>query len=209
MALSPSTTRAAHRSRKARFLLLVYRMPAKPTAGRVAVWRSLKKAGAAYVQDSVCVLPDTKRLRAELAPTLERIDAAGGTFHLLPLRTLPEAEEQKLVDLFRAQAAKHYEEIVENCDVNFAKEIEFETFRQNFTYEEAEEIRMEFEKIGTWFDRVIDRDWFGASNRDDARHAIDRCEALLESFEARVFALHTSEAARDESGLTLVRKASA
>ena len=27
------------------------------------------------------------------------------------------------------------------------KEIEFETFRKNFTYEEAEEIRAEFEKI--------------------------------------------------------------
>jgi hypothetical protein len=32
-----------------RFLLLVYGMPTKPTAGRVAVWRSLKKTGAVYL----------------------------------------------------------------------------------------------------------------------------------------------------------------
>ena len=30
---------------------------------------------------------------------------------------------------------------------NFVKEIEFEHFRKNYTYEEAEQIRLEFEKI--------------------------------------------------------------
>lgn len=184
--------------------MLVYRMPSKPTAGRVAVWRGLKKAGAAYVQDSVCVVPDTQRLRNELAPALERIGSGGGTYHLLPLRKLPEAEEAKLVDLFVAQSAKHYDEIVENCEVNFAKEIEFETFRQNFTYEEAEEIRMEFEKIGTWYERVVERDWFGAPNREEAFGWLRRCEAMLEEFEARVFTLHAQEASEEEPALTLL-----
>jgi Protein ChrB, N-terminal len=184
--------------------MLVYRMPAKPTAGRVAVWRSLKKAGAVYVQDSVCVVPDTKRLRTELAPTLERIGSGGGAFHLLPLRKLPEVEEAKLVDLFIAQASKHYDEIIENCEVNFAKEIEFEKFRKNFTYEEAEEIRMEFEKIGIWFDRVVERDWFGAPNRAAAEGWLRRCESMLEDFEARVFALQSRDGAGSRSELKLV-----
>jgi hypothetical protein len=59
-----------------KFLQLIYRMPTKPTAGRVAVWRSLKKAGAVYLQDSACVLPDTDEIRAELDPVLKRIDAS-------------------------------------------------------------------------------------------------------------------------------------
>jgi hypothetical protein len=173
-----------------RFLQLVYRMPAKPTAGRVAVWRSLKKAGAVYLQDSVCVLPDTPELRAELGQVLERIDETGGSYHLLPLGELPEEESAKLVQLFVEQTAKHYAEIVENCEVNFVKEIEFEHFRENYTYEEAEEIRMEFEKICTWFDRVQERDWFGAPNADEARGWLRRCESLLEEFEAKVFEVH-------------------
>jgi hypothetical protein len=61
-------------TRPTKFLVLVYRMPAKPTAGRVAVWRLLKKAGAVYLQDSVCVFPDLPRVRQDLAPVLERID---------------------------------------------------------------------------------------------------------------------------------------
>ncbi|MBO0746562.1 MAG: hypothetical protein J2P43_16200, partial [Candidatus Dormibacteraeota bacterium] len=76
----------------------------------------------------------------------------------------------------------------ENCEVNFVKEVEFETFRQNLTYEEAEEIRAEFEKIVAWFERVEARDWFGAPNKQAARDWITRCERLLEEFEERVYA---------------------
>lgn len=186
-----------------RFLLLVYRMPSKPTAGRVAAWRNLKKIGAVYLQDSVCVVPDTVTLRRELAPVLERIDADGGRYHMLPLRKLPPDEEAKLLALFSDQSSQHYREIVENCEVNFVKEIEFEHFRRNYTYEEAEEIRMEFEKIATWFRRVEERDWFGAPNRDEARSWLRRCESLLEEFEAKVFELNATDADEASIGLRL------
>jgi hypothetical protein len=172
-----------------KFLQLIYRMPAKPTAGRVAVWRNLKKTGAVYLQDSACVLPDTEMTRNELEPVLRRIDESDGSYHLLPLAELPEEEDAKLVQLFVDQTTKHYAEIVEDCEVNFVKEIEFENFRENYTYEEAEEIRMEYEKICTWFDRVRERDWFGAPNEGEAREWLRRCEALLDEFEAKVFEL--------------------
>ena len=168
-------------------------MPPNPTAGRVGVWRHLKKLGAVYLQDSACVIPDTAALRRELSPILERIDAGEGRYHLLPVRKLPSSEEAKLVELFVEQSADHYREITENCEVNFVKEIEFETFRKNYTYEEAEEIRMEFEKIGTWFERVSSRDWFGAPNRNDALTWLQRCEALLEAFEEKVFEVNATD----------------
>jgi hypothetical protein len=170
-----------------RFVILVYRMPAKPTSARVAVWRHLKKMGAVYVQQSVCVFPDSAAVRRELQPILGRLAATGGSFHLLPLGRPSSEETEKLITQFRDQSAKHFQEIIENCEINFQKEIEFETFRKNFTYEEAEEIRIEFEKIVSWFERVRERDWFGASNRDDAQAWLDRCEKLLEAFEERVF----------------------
>jgi hypothetical protein len=183
---------------KHKFLQLIYRMPTKPTAGRVAVWRSLKKAGAVYLQDSACVLPDTDEIRAELDPVLKRIDESDGSYHLLPLAELPEEEDAKLVQLFVDQATKHYAEIVEDCEVNFVKEIEFEHFRQNYTYEEAEEIRMEFEKICTWFERVQERDWFGAPNAGEAREWLRRCESLLDEFEAKVFELQGADGAAEQ-----------
>ena len=178
-----------------KFTLLVYRMPAKPTAGRVAVWRLLKKTGAIYLQQSVCVFPENSGLRRDLNPILRRIDEAGGEYHLLPMKNLSGEEHQKLVAQFLDQTSKHYNEIIENCEVNFTKEIEFETFRHNFTYEEAEEIRSEFEKIVTWYERVRNRDWFGAPNQSLAEDWLKRCERLLEDFEAKVFEAHASESA--------------
>ncbi len=169
------------------FMVLVYRVPAKPTAGRVAVWRQLKKVGAIYLQQSVCAFPDIPSVRNDLTPILTRISEAAGEYHLLPMRKLDDDEEAKLVKQFVEQTSTHYQEIIENCEVNFTKEIEFETFRKNFTYEEAEEIRLEFEKIRAWFDRVKDRDWFNAPNRKEAQEWIARCEKMLEEFEAKVF----------------------
>ena len=171
-----------------RFVLLVYRMPAKPTAGRVGVWRLLKKVGAIHLQQSVCVFPDNAQVRRELLPVRKKIEDDGGEFHFLPIRRVAPAEQQKLIEQFLDQIAKHYREIIENCEVNFQKEIEFETFRKNFTYEEAEEIRTEFEKIVDWYRRVNDRDWFNAPLRTEAEQWLKKCERQLEEFEARVFA---------------------
>lgn len=167
--------------------MLVYRMPPTPTAGRVAVWRLLKKIGAIYLQQSLCVFPDNAKLRHELEVVLKRIEDSSGEYHLLPLRQLSPEEDVKLAEQFLEQANKHYEEIIENCEVNFTKEVEFETFRRNFTYEEAEEIRNEFEKIVSWFERVRERDWFSSPREVDARKWIQKCEKMLEEFEANVF----------------------
>ncbi len=181
-------------SRPARFVVLVYRVPPKPTANRVYVWRMLKKVGAVYLQQSVCVFPQNARVARDLQPILRRIEESSGEYHVLPLRRLPPEEEQKLIAQFVEQTARHYAEIIENCEVDFVKEIEFETFRQNFTYEEAEEIRSDYEKVCAWFARVRERDWFGAPNQEDARAWLDRCATLLEEFEGRVFEMQASEA---------------
>jgi ChrB-like protein len=190
-----------------KFTLLVYRMAPNPTAGRVAVWRQLKTIGALYLQQSVCVFPANSAVRRDLAPILTRIREASGEFHLLPLRKLDSTEELKLIQQFQEQTANHYHEIIENCEVNFTKEIEFETFRKNFTYEEAEEIRAEFEKISEWFERVRRRDWFGAPNMIEAKNWLARCEILLETFEARVFEVQETQGNRSLAAGTRRRRA--
>ena len=47
------------------WLLLVYRIPREPTAGRVFVWRKLKALGAVALQDAVWVLPRTPRTQEQ------------------------------------------------------------------------------------------------------------------------------------------------
>jgi hypothetical protein len=182
------------------YLLFIYQVPSQPSAARVGIWRELKRVGALYLQQSACILPEREPLLSTLQRIAERVNELHGSYHLLPLRELPAEEETKIIDGFLAQSNLQYDEIIENCDVNFAKEIEFETFRQNFTYAEAEEIRQELDKIRRWYERVVERDWFGAARREQALRSIEHCEQLLEGFEEKVFLKQEAdEAFTDES----------
>src|SRR5438105_11840333 len=97
------------------YYLLIYQVPSQPSAARVGVWRELKRLGALYLQQSVCIVPSTGPLRAQLEAVTVRIAALGGTYHLLPQRALPPAEEAKIVEGFLAQSSLQYDEIIENC----------------------------------------------------------------------------------------------
>lgn len=169
------------------WLLLIYRVPSESSRARVAVWRDLKRLGGLYVQQAVCVLPDRADLRESLGRVRERINELGGTSIFLELRDVDADAQAQFVHGFRTNSAKEYAEIVEECDTKFVKEIEFERFRENYTFEEAEEIRQDLEKLRRWLDRVESRDWMGADGRTEARKRVAECEELLEQFEADVY----------------------
>jgi hypothetical protein len=103
------------------------------------------------------------------------------------LREVDSDARAQFVDGFRSQSGKEYAEIIEECETKFAKEIEFERFRENYTFEEAEEIRQDLEKLKRWLDKVQARDWMGADGRDLAVQRVADCEAMLELFEADVY----------------------
>jgi hypothetical protein len=170
-----------------RWLLLTYRVPSQPSRARVSVWRELKRLGAYYIQQAVCVLPDRPALREAVARIRERIETLDGTSWYFELGEVEPAMAERLVGGFLEQSSKDYEEIIEECDTKFVKEIEFERFRDNYTFEEAEEIRQDFDKLVRWMERVQARDWMGAPGRETAQARIDACEQLLEDFEADVY----------------------
>jgi hypothetical protein len=167
--------------------MLIYRVPTGSSRARVAVWRELKRLGGLYVQQAVCVLPDRGDLRDKLAKVRTRIDELGGSSVFLTLHDVEPDAKTTFVDGFRDQSAKEYAEIVEECETKFFKEIEFERFRNNYTFEETEEIRQDLEKLRRWLDKVEARDWMGADGRELARQKVAECETLLEQFEADVY----------------------
>jgi hypothetical protein len=170
-----------------RFLQLVYRVPSTTSRARVAVWRELKRLGALYIQQAVCVLPDRPGVRERLDKIRERIDELGGESMFFVLEQVGERERRRLVESFRDNSAKEYDEIVEECEIKFVKEIEFERYRENYTFEEAEEIRQDLEKLRRWLRKVEERDWMGAPGRELAHEKVAVCEQLLEQFEADVY----------------------
>lgn len=169
------------------WLLLIYKVPSESSRARVAVWRELKRLGGFYVQQAVCVLPDRVELRAGMEKVREKVTELGGSSVFLTLNDVEADVRQQFVDGFRGQSAKEYAEIVEECDTKFVKEIEFERFRENYTFEEAEEIRQDLEKLRRWLAKVEGRDWMDAEGKELARSKVADCERLLEEFEADVY----------------------
>ncbi len=169
------------------WLLLVYRVPSEPSNNRVSVWRELKRLGALYLQQCVCVLPAVPACEAGVRSVIKRVEALGGSYNLFRIPDNSPEERARLVRGFRQLSSKEYDEIIEECRTKFHKEIEFERFRENYTYEEAEEIREDLDKIRRWFDRIVARDWYGAGQRDQVAGELQECERLLEEFEAEVY----------------------
>ena len=61
-----------------KWLLLTYKIPREPTAGRVFVWRKLKQLAAIAIQDAIWVLPKTRRTQAQFQWLATEITELGG-----------------------------------------------------------------------------------------------------------------------------------
>ena len=170
------------------WILLTYKVPAQPSRIRVAVWRDLKRIGALYIQQAVCVLPDVPDIAEKIDALRTRISDLDGSSFSARLTDLSDADTAFLVAGFRENSEREYAEIIEECRTKFVQEIEFERYRQNFTYEEAEEIGHDLEKLRRWLARILERDWMNAPGRDVATEEVEACARLLEDFEAEVFA---------------------
>jgi len=151
------------------------------------VWRELRRLGALPLQQGVVAVPDLGDLAARVDAVAQRVEREDGTSYRFDLGELRADERQRLRDDWTALRSQEYAEIVEECETKFAREVEFEIFRDNLTAGEAEEIEADLEKLRTWMARVVGRDWFGAANRHRAEAAIARCEGMLEDFMERVY----------------------
>jgi hypothetical protein len=168
--------------------LFVYRLPSKPSSARVAVWRDLRRLGALPLQQAVVALPQERGFEERLDAIEARVAAEGGSSYRFEV-----CGGERLEGEWNALRRQEYEEIVEECETKFEREIEFEIYRGNLTAGEAEEIEADLEKIRAWFARVSERDVFGAPSRSRAEAAIARCAELLEDFERRVFEAESEE----------------
>ena len=186
-------SRSVKRGAPLSWRVLIYRVPTEPASKRVAVWRDLKRLGALYLQQCACIFPDIPGVTEEVNLVAAKIPALGGETFLLDVPKLQPEDEARIIEAFRAQRANEYAEIIEECETKFVKEIEFEHFRQNYTFEEAEEIEQDLEKIRRWFERVRDRDWFKAERRDEVETWLGKCQGLLARFEEEVYRRNGSD----------------
>jgi len=65
------------------WLVLIYTVPAEPSRKRAFIWRELKKVGAVYLRDGVCVLPEGEATAAAFRAIAAKIEEFEGEATLI------------------------------------------------------------------------------------------------------------------------------
>jgi DNA-binding transcriptional regulator PaaX len=94
------------------WLLLVYKIPREPTAGRVHVWRKLKQLGAIALQDAIWVLPRTARTQEQLQWLAAEIAELGGDALLWEAEQLYATDADRLRLEFAQTVESEYRDIL-------------------------------------------------------------------------------------------------
>src|SRR5215212_5365292 len=94
------------------WLLLAYKVPREPSAGRVYVWRKLKKLGAVALQDAVWVLPNTPQTLEQFRWLAAEVVEMGGEASVWESRQLLDGQDDGLARKFEDQVAAAYRDIL-------------------------------------------------------------------------------------------------
>jgi hypothetical protein len=95
------------------WLLLVYKVPPKPTSSRVYVWRKLKKLGALLWHDAVWILPANEKSKEHFQWLAAEVIELGGSAQVWQADVLLQGQEDTLIQQFQAQADEAYQAVYE------------------------------------------------------------------------------------------------
>lgn len=93
------------------WILLHYRVPSTPSAGRVAVWRKLKQLGAQLLHDSVWVLPDTPWTTEQMQWLAAEIAERHGDAFVWQAQGMMPGQDAALRARFLTASAEEYQAI--------------------------------------------------------------------------------------------------
>lgn len=160
------------------WLLLIYTLPAQPSRMRAFIWRELKKVGAPYLRDGVCVLPDRPDTYELARGIVARVEEFGGDATLARAAHLDTARAGALVEQFRSARASEYREITAEAD-RLLEHVARESEHRELSHAEIDELASDLRKLRRWTDQVVARDYFGDGPPADLCAALERCDRGL------------------------------
>ncbi len=108
---------------------------------------------ALYLQQAVCLLPDTESNSLELETLALRIREFDGETTLLCVLSKSEAWEREIQTRLESGRNARHEKIQEEIK-KFIDEIHFEEHRKRFTLEELEELEEKLETLRRWLEKL-------------------------------------------------------
>jgi hypothetical protein len=147
-------------------VLLAYRLPREPSTPRIALWRALRRLGAAQVLDGLVALPADSRTREQFEWLAETVLEAGGEATVWLAKPGSAAQERAIAERMRADVGVEYRTIIEEAE---QAHVATAGARKRTLARLRRELR-----------RVRRRDYFLAGERDAATAALDALAAGLQ-----------------------------
>jgi hypothetical protein len=147
-------------------VLLAYRLPREPSTPRSALWRRLRRLGAAQVLDGLAALPLDARNREQLEWLAEEVVEAGGEATIWIGELASAAQERELATQMAEAVAAEYRALT----VEAAAAREQAPGRRRRT---LGRLRRELRRIRA-------RDYFPPRERELAQQAVEELAALVE-----------------------------
>lgn len=94
------------------WLLLHYKLPTKPSALRVYIWRKLKRLGAILLHDAIWVLPDQPRTAEQVQWLTAEIQEMGGEAYSWRANTILGQDDEAITQQFNEQVDKVYSDLL-------------------------------------------------------------------------------------------------
>jgi hypothetical protein len=98
------------------WLLLHYKLPSKPSALRVYIWRKLKRLGAILLHDAVWVLPENPRTLEQIQWLTAEIQERGGNAYYWRANTILNEQDQFIVQQFSEQVDAVYSDLLKRLE---------------------------------------------------------------------------------------------
>jgi Protein ChrB, N-terminal len=147
-------------------VLLAYRLPREPSTPRSALWRKLRRLGAAQVLDGLAALPLDARNREQLEWLADEAVEAGGEATIWVAELGSAAQERELAARMAEAVAADYRALVADVEAAHAE-------RPGSRRRTLARLRRELRRIRA-------RDYFPPPERERAQQALDELAALVE-----------------------------
>lgn len=98
------------------WLLLHYKLPSKPSALRVYIWRKLKRMGAILLHDAIWVVPETTRTAEQFQWLMAEVQEMGGEAYYWHATSILKEHDQTIVEKFNKQVDDAYSNLLKKLD---------------------------------------------------------------------------------------------
>jgi len=163
------------------WLVLIYTIPPEPTRKRAFVWRELKKIGAGYLRDGVCVLPDRPATRHAIQAIVQRVRVFEGQATLAEAAVTDDLSAHEVVRQSRAARQTEYAALADSSR-NLLDHLRRELAHCDCSEVQTRSLLDDVLTLWRWYDQICARDYFAAPAAERVHEIVQKCEQAFERF---------------------------